>query len=779
LDLVIGIIASLIAALLAWCVSIIWKKYYPKEIIVEKTELIKETDLPSINNIPYHRNPNFTGREKYLDDLEKALKSGQPAALTQAIHGLGGIGKTQIALEYCYRHKDDYKIICWLRSESTITLSSDYAALAEKLNFPEKDLREQDKKVEAVKRYLEGNGGWLLVFDNAENQEDLLGYIPKTSCGHIIITSRSREWDIAAHVKVEIMERASESIEFILKRTSVGAGSKPDKKDRAGLEPAPTGYLNATSDDRESADRLAKALGDLPLAMEQACAYINKTGQSINGYLGLFEKEHTALLKKGKKPVGYPDTVMTTWLISFNKLMKESPASIDILNLCAFLDSDNIPIYIMKDGAEYLPKSLSAIVKDDLKFDDAIGNLRSYSLIERKHVGAQRAVSEGYQPVAPTDDNVTQNDSLPLRRLTVPVNQPPSDRLSVHRLFQFQIQNCMTKKEIKRWVKIALMIVNNSFCNVSNSSAAYDACELLLPHALMIVGYSEKKILALKVTVELLRKIGLFLNDISLYEKSKQVFERSLKLDEIVYGKDHLNLVDNLKSLGSVLKDLGNLHEARNYFERALAIGNKVYSNIHLEFIESLDNSASLSYVGRFVKNASKDYSPRGGGKHCKGTFKTCRKAQCPRYLNKILKLRRGGGTGYPIHAFKKFGISLKEAGLEGEPDMDVLLERSQKMVSLLMSPILTNLGDVLKDLGEFGNAKKHFENALQINEKVYGKYHPSVVSDLINLGLVFEKMGDKDNAKYNYERAYKICLDVFGENHPSTITARDNLDTL
>ena len=124
--------------------------------------------LPPIWNVPYRRNPNFTGREEVLDALYEALRSGQAAALTQAISGLGGVGKTQLALEYAYRHRADYDLPWWIRSEEPTTLASDYALLAQKLDLPEKDAQKQEVVIEAVRRHLSQTKDWPLHFDNAE-----------------------------------------------------------------------------------------------------------------------------------------------------------------------------------------------------------------------------------------------------------------------------------------------------------------------------------------------------------------------------------------------------------------------------------------------------------------------------------------------------------------------------------------------------------------------------------------------------------------------------------
>jgi len=207
--------------------------------------------LPPIWNVPHNRNPNFTGREDHLASLKMALGSGKPAALTQAIHGLGGVGKTQLALEYAYRKVAEYDIVWWVRSEEPATLAADYASLAKALDLPEKEAADQKIIIKAVKQWLEQNPKWLLVFDNAKDHIEVRNYIPQGETGHVLITSRNANWrGIATPLDVKVLER-SESVDLLLKRT---------------------GYT-----DIEAADALADALGDLPLGLEQAGAYMDAT----------------------------------------------------------------------------------------------------------------------------------------------------------------------------------------------------------------------------------------------------------------------------------------------------------------------------------------------------------------------------------------------------------------------------------------------------------------------------------------------------------------------
>ena len=311
---------------------------------------------PPIWNVPHSPNTNFTGRGSLLDGLREALMSGQPAAVTQAISGLGGVGKTQLAVEYVYRHIQDYSIVWWMRAEEPAALASDYAALAQKLELSEKDATDQGAIRGAVRQWLEQHEGWLLVFDNTPGPSEVREYLPKAATGHVIITSRSPTWaGVARPLRVEVFDRA-ESVDFLLRRTG-----QPDE---------------------DAAEALAEELGDLPLALEQAGAYMEATGRPLSEYLEMFRASQLKILKRYPPATDYEETVATTWELSFQGARAASPASAGLLRLCAFLAPDDIPKDLLGQGSEHLPKALRGVVSDPEAFDEAIAAPRRYSLVE-------------------------------------------------------------------------------------------------------------------------------------------------------------------------------------------------------------------------------------------------------------------------------------------------------------------------------------------------------------------------------------------------------------
>jgi len=346
--------------------------------------------LPQVWNVSYHRNPNFTGREDILSNLRLSLTSGEPAAWKQAVTGMGGVGKTQLAVEYIYLHKTDYRVIWWIRSEEPAAMAAEYADLAASLDLPEKDSPDQTEITKAVKRWLEHNSGWLLIFDNARDQKDVRDYLPQGGAGHLIVTSRNPDWSgVAKLLSVEVFDRA-ESIDFLCKRTG--------------------------QDDRKTADDLADELGDLPLALEQAGAYIETTGITLIDYQELFQSRRKELWDDETPPPDYPCSVATTWSLAMEQVSKESPEAADLLNLCAFLAPDKISLEMLSEGAKHLPEPLAATATDRLAMNRAIKVLRRYSLIDAS-----------------------------------------GELLSVHRLVQAVVRDRLNEDDEKRWAEMAVV----------------------------------------------------------------------------------------------------------------------------------------------------------------------------------------------------------------------------------------------------------------------------------------------------------------------------------
>jgi tetratricopeptide (TPR) repeat protein len=654
--------------------------------------------LALISDLFPHRNPNFTGRGDLLTQLRSALTSGQPAALTQAIHGLGGVGKTQLVVEYAYRHAAGYDLVWWVRAEEPAVLTADYAALAGPLNLLQKDKPDQRLVVQAVRRELGQRTGWLLILDHAPGPEEIRPYLPPGATGHVLITSRNPAWrGLASPLTVPVLARP-ESVAFLLKRTGQ-------------THQAP-------------ASKLAKALGHLPLALEQAGAYIDATaGSSLSAYLDLFRHRQRDLVRRGKPSPDYPHTVATTWDIAFQQVRQASPAGADLLNLCAYLASDDIPRDLLSAGARYLPRSLAKALADPLAFEEAVATLRRYSLIE---------VS--------------------------------GDTWSVHRLVQAVARDRLPEGDRRRWAKAAVQIVDSAFPSGDDPQdvRTWLVCARLLPHALVAAGHAEALGLASEATGRLLNQTGLYLWGRAEFAGAKAALQRALTVVEKMLGADHPNVATLVSNLGSVLQALGDLAGARTHYERALAMDEAAFGPHHPEVANDVNNLAGVMYALGDLAGARTHYE-------------------------RALAIGQATlGPHHPDVAVRVNNLGLVLRALGDLAGAQAAYQRALAIDQAAYGPYhpqvatdLNNLGKVLHDLGDLARARAAYERALAIREQELGANHPDTATALNDLGTLLQRQGDYAQARIYLERALAVYERVFGEQHPWVAAAVNNLGSV
>jgi len=749
------------------------------------TDLLQQQDmkldeirklLPPVWNVSHHHNPNFTGREDILSDLMLALTSGEPAAWKQALTGMGGVGKTQLAVEHIYRHKPDYKVIWWIHSDEPAAMAADYASLAASLDLPEKDSIDQSETARAVKRWLEHNSGWLLIFDNANDQRAIRDYIPLGGAGHIIITSRNPNWgSVAGLLPVKKFDRA-DSIKFLCKRTG--------------------------QDDRGAADALADELGDLPLALEQAGAYIKATGIRLSDYQELFRSRRKELWADESPPPDYLSTVATTWSLAMDDVRKESEGAADLLNLCAFLAPAAIPLAMLGEGAAHIPEPPASPATDRLAMNRAIRALRRYSLID---------VSD--------------------------------ESLSVHRLVQAVVRDRLGEDEEKRWVETAVHLLSAAFPIESEDVRTWYQCSRLLPHAMAAAAHAEERGVTPEETSLILNQTGTYLLGRAEFFEAKAHLKRALTLAEKVYGRDHPEVATILNNLGLVLRALDDLHGAKEHFERALAIDEKVYGRDHPSVGRDVNNTglvlqdlgdlpAAKEYYARALaideKVYGRDHSAvavvvnnlglvlqdlgdlHGAKEHFERALAIDEKVYGPdhpsvgRDVNNIGLVLQDLGDLHGAkecfeHALKtgeaaygrdhpEVAIRVNNLGrvLQALDDLQGAKEYFERALAIdekvygeyhhEVARVVNNLGSVLQDLGNLPAAKECIERALAIDEKVYGRDHPEAAIDVHNLGIVLQALGDLHGAKDCVERALKIYEKAYGPDHPSVARVVTNL---
>jgi tetratricopeptide (TPR) repeat protein len=462
---------------------------------------------PEVTNLP-RRTPNFTGRRELLETLRANLRAGARGAVVQieAIHGLGGVGKTELALEYAHRYASDYDLVWWVAAEQPAAVATDLVGLAGRLG-----IREAPQLAETIGELFDGLRGrdrWLLVFDNAEDPQSLIDYLPPGGSGHVLVTSRYAAWgQLAAPLRLDVLPQ-EEAVAFVRKRSG--------------------------AIDESAAAALVDTLGGLPLALEEAAAYIEATGIGLDDYLGLLRERMIELFGLDAPT----DTVLaderrvaTIWSVSLERVRAEAPQAEALLELCAFLAPDGTPRALPAEHAELLPEDLARTVRDPLRYNEAVRVLSRYSLVT----------------VMP-------------------------DALGLHRLVQAVIRAPLDDSAKRRWAEVSVGLLRDSFPANCWELETWPACQQLLLHVLAAVEHAGRLEVAGEQAGWLLSRASAYLRGRGQYHEARPLAERAVTVTTKALGPDHPDVGDQHDELGRVLQDLGDYHSARQEYEEALRI---------------------------------------------------------------------------------------------------------------------------------------------------------------------------------------------------------------
>jgi tetratricopeptide (TPR) repeat protein len=513
---------------------------------------------PLLWTIPATRNPYFTGRETILQSLRDQLVKGNTTALTQAISGLGGIGKTQTAIEYAYRNQQQYRYILWIGAATHESLLADLSLMADLLEVPGRDAQNQQNTAIAVKNYLAQQSDWLLIFDNADDIEMVRPYFPRgnKTNGHILLTTRTHAvGTLARAVQVDVMDK-DEGIHLLLKRGKIL---------KTGHLPAQVG-----ASDRTVAASIVEAVGGLPLALDQAAAYIEETGCSLSDYLKIYETRHWDLLQRRGELVSdltdHPEAVATTWSLSFQKVAQKNKAAAELLRLCAFLAPDAIPEEVISGGASKLGKILAPVAADPLQFNEALGVLRKYSLIKR---------------------------------------DPETNTLTIHRLVQQVLKAQMNEKVQRQWAECAVRAVSQVFpygWDVEN----WPQCRRLLAQAQRCEELIKQYGLVFADAARLLVYGGYYLYQQALYEVAESFLQGALRIVEKLDDSEYPRTFD-------VQHELARLYQAQGKYEEAEGLYREIFqTKLRVLGSEHSDTAATQHELARVYKAQGK-YEEAGG----------------------------------------------------------------------------------------------------------------------------------------------------------------------
>ena len=650
-------------------------------------------------NVPYRRNPFFTGRDDILATLYTTLTSSQSAALTQAqaISGLGGIGKTQIAVEYAYRYRHSYQAVLWVTASSRDTLIADFGMLAALLELPEQYEQDQSIVVRAVKRWLVTHENWLLILDNVDDLEMLVDFLPtQEGTGSFLLTTRLQALgSIAQSIEVEKMG-LEEGVIFLLRRTKILMSD-------ALLTRLEQEHWTQTTE-------IVTLLDGLPLALDQAGAYIEETKCGFSAYLKLYRTHRKELLlRRGRLPVNHPEPVATTWYLSFQQIEQENLAAADLLRLLAFLGPDAIPEEIITEGFSDLGDSFDAVIGDALAINTTIELLLRYSLLRRN---------------------------------------PETKFLSIHGLVQAVLKDGMEKDQQYLWAERAISAINRAFPNVELKT--WSQCQRCLPHALIAAEYIKEYELAFSEAARLLNQAANYLSTHAQYAQAESLLRQALAIREQIFEPTYPNTASTLSDLGILYLTEGKYQQATPFLEQALDIRKQVLGLEHFDTATSLNNLALLYYAQGKYTLAEELYLQ---ALHIRQHVLEPEHPAIAQSLSNLAELYTIQGK-YP--QAEKLYLQARE---------------SQEKVLGLYHPdvakTLNNLALLYRSKGEYVQAKQFYQQALSIQEQVVGTGHPDIAQTLHNIARLYRAQGEYANAEPLYQQALAIREDVFGPNHP------------
>lgn len=661
-------------------------------------------------NVPSTRNPFFTGREPLLALLHKRLSTARTAALIQpqALFGLGGIGKTQTAAEYAYRYDDEYTHVCWIYAANRESLVADYVTLAELLKLPEMDGKDQQHIVAAVKRWLATHEGWLLIMDNADDLPLAQEFLPTSHKGYILYTTRARAAGAMA-VSVEVEQLSVPEGTLLLLRWS-----KNLKMDMSLDE------VSAT--DRAAAERIVREMDGLPLALVQAGAYVEETGCSLEDYLRLYATHRKELLARHSRlQPDYPETVATTWSLSFHLIEQESPAAADVLSLCAFLAADAIPEDLLTRGAAELGALPGAVVADSFKLNDVLEVLRRYSLVRR-------------------DAN--------------------THMLSIHRLVQTVLRESMDEETQRLWAERTVRVVNAAF--PEGNYGAVTQYQYYLPHVQECATLITQYHLHTPEAAQLLYKAGAYQYYYGFHPQSQTLHQQALAIREEVFGHEDPIVAESFNALGILARNQGDYEQAERFHLQALTIRQKTLGPQHLTTAESLNNLSVLyrnqgkyEQAEPFLQQALSIREQLLGSEH-------------PDTLITFINLSK---LYLEQHKHEQAESLIQQALATSE--------RVLKPGDPLIAQNLSLLARLTYEQGNYERAEMFWKRSFGILEKTLGPEHPATAERLNDLAELSFAQGHYTKAESLCQRAVNICENKLGPEHPDTIAYRKHLTTI
>ena len=681
--------------------------------------------LPRIWNVPT-RNPGFTGRDGLLISVREKLLAGD-RTVVQALHGMGGVGKTQLAAEYAHRFAAGYDLVWWIAAEQAGLIGEQVAALAGELSCAPlgADLVAAGR---AVLAELRGRDRWLLVFDNAEDPEELMPWLPGGT-GHVLITSRAHRWaEVAVPVEVDVLARM-ESVAIL--RDRVPALSAQD------------------------ADSVADAVGDLPLAVAQAAGSMADMGMPAKEYTALLAVRAREILDQAR-PASYPQSLAALTQLALDRLNADDPAAAEVAALCAFLAPEPVPVDWFTRAAAGLSEPLASQAADPVAWRKVLARVGRNALARidgdglRMHRLTQAIVRE-YLSAGDAESIRAEAEAI------VAASRPgdPNDPTAW-----------------PGWAGLLPHLVALDLAATSNEDLRDLACDA----AWYLIRRGDARSgsdLAMRLyqkwrehygpddthTLRAANHLAQALRDMGRNGEARELDEDTFARRRHVLGDDHTDTLTSASNLSFDLRALGDSRAARALDEDIVARRRRVLGDDHPDTLRSANNLGhDLRALGYF---------------------------QAARELHEdiVARRRRVLGDDHPdtLWSANNLGRDLRALGdFQAARQLhEDTLARYRRVLGDDHPNTLNsanNLGRDLRGIGDFQAARDLHEDTVARYRRVLGDDHPNTLWSVNNLGLDFYALGELEAARDLHEDTLSRLRRVLGDEHPDTLAVANNL---
>lgn len=700
--------------------------------------------------VPYARNLYFSGRAGELQEIAATLKAGTNGTNGLAIVGAGGMGKTQLALEYAYHAREEYRYVFWVLAESRDTLNFAYNDIAELLDLPGKEQQAQHLVIEAVKSWLARNTGWLLILDQVNDLALVKNFLPEAFPGHLLLTTRtSTTGKLAQRIKLKKLDTA-ESICLLLRRAGILTAEAP-------LAEALPEYVDVTR-------AIVEELNGLPLALDLAGAYLVETSCSLSNYLDLLRRvKSKQTRKRGEQLEDQPGSVAKTVHLAYEKITKANSLAAALLNFCAFLAPEEIPETLIAASAPVLPRPLQKPITNPAKLNATLGLLQRYALVTR---------------------------------------DPAISSLVLQREVQTAVREMLPGSEERAWAERAVRGIGLIFSSLLVDD--WETCQRLLPHTQACLTLLDHWQMEVVEGAWMLHQAAWYLHTRGEYAAAQSYEERALAIYRAVCGDEHPSTAMILNNLAITYEDRGNLKDAAALHQQALAIRRSTLGENHLETAASMSNLAFNYHTQNRLEDAASLYRQALaircellGDRHpdtaatidnlalvyrdlgrfddalslCQQALSTRRKVLGDRHPDTIATI---GNIAAIYHEMGKF-----DEAIHWLRQALVLQRKTQSYESLEAAATLNQLAAVYQEQGQLDEATFWLQQALAMQRTKLAHEQPDLANSLEELALAYERQEQPDKAEALYHQALAIYLATCGEDHPDTAHCLYNLALL